>query len=173
MIFVRICIGLLFNLLVGCDFVSVHDYHVWNHDVKKSIEVTNTFLKLNSSGAYNEAYKLFDNNFTDKVSFDSYKNDALNHNPNLGRLKNAEFKYYMVIDGQKDIELVYNCDFEKLSNIPLHFILSGTELDGYKITVIDIGYNYKIFGDDEDKRPQLMVGDGEDKRLQLTIDSAK
>ncbi|CDQ09417.1 protein of unknown function [Acidithiobacillus ferrivorans] len=79
----------------------------------------------------------------------------------------------MVIDGQKNIELIYNCDFEKLSNIPVHFILSGTELDGYKIGVIDIGYNYKVFGDDEDKRPQLMVGDGVDKQLQLTIDAAK
>lgn len=139
--------------LLACEKVTLHDE-------VKAIRVANKFLKLDLAGQYQEAYALCDTGFTEKVDFDTFvKKDSINKDPNLGKMKRAEFKYFMVVGAQKYIELIYNCDFEKISGVPLHFILSGSMIDGYKITVIDVGYSYKTFGKDEDERPRLTVSD--------------
>lgn len=131
------------------------------HDSTAAAALTTKFLRLDANGRYQQAYALCDKAFTDKVSLESFvKNNPLNKDPNLGRLKRAEFRYYMLVGTQDYIELIYDCDFEKLSGIPVHFILSGSASSGYKITVVDIGYNYKVYGKDEDKRPHLTM-DGE------------
>ena len=149
--FLLLIVTFLLLTLTSCQKVSLHDGI-------EAITVVNKFLKLNLEGQYQDAYKFFDIGFTDKVPFNTFENkNSLNKNPILGKMKKAEFKYFMLIGAQNNIELIYDCDFEKLSGVPLHFILSGSQLDGYKITVIDVGYNYKVFGDDEEKRPRLTV----------------
>lgn len=148
-------IAVLPVVLIALSLVSCNNVVI--HDEVEAIKVTNQFLKSDLAGRHKDAYGFFDDAFKHKVSFDNYVKRGINNNPNLGKLRKAEFKYFMLVGTQAYLELIYDCNFEKVQNVPLHIILSGSKSKGYKITVLDIGYNYKSFGEDENKRPKIKV----------------
>lgn len=143
--------------IIMFSFISCRNSSMIVHDERKAIKVANTNIKYLMNDLYQKAYDLCDAEFKSEMTlsqFETFNKQNLN---TLGKWGTVKFEYFLLIGAQPLIELVYTADFEKIKNVPVHFILTGNITKGYEIKVIDFGYNYKPFGEDDEKRPRLTI----------------
>ena len=126
------------------------------HDEHKAAGLGIEFLGNIMDKRYDAAYNLFDDEFKSKVSQQQFIKRTIANEKALGNLLEARLDYFMIVGAEPFLELIFSCKFEKKSNVPVHLI-ARQEGKSYKLTVFDVGYNYKVFGDDEQKRPRLRV----------------
>jgi hypothetical protein len=143
--------------IIMFSFISCHNSSMIVHDEMKAIEVANTNIKYLMNGLYQKAYELYDAEFKNQTTLSQFETFNKHNLNTLGKWGTAKFEYYLLIGAQPLIELIYTADFEKIKNVPVHFILTGNIARGYEIKVIDFGYNYKPFGEDNEKRPRLKI----------------
>jgi hypothetical protein len=149
-----LCVLLL--SILSCVKVKVHDEH-------KAAALGVEYLGNIMDKRYDEAYNLFDDEFKSKVAHQKFLESARYHENVLGNLLEAKLDYFMIVGTDPFVELIFLCNFEKEKNIPVHLIARETG-KSYKLTVVDVGYNYKVFGDQEQKRPKFRV----DKKYEIS-----
>ncbi len=126
------------------------------HDEHKAASLGIEFLGNIMDKRYDAAYNLFDEEFKVKVSQRQFVKRTMAQEKTLGNMLEARLDYFMIVGAEPFLELIFSCRFEKKLNVPVHLI-ARQEGKSYKLTVFDVGYNYKVFGDDEPKRPRLRV----------------
>jgi hypothetical protein len=153
---ISIVLCMLLLTMTACVKVKVHDEH-------KAATLGVEYLRKIMDKRYADAYNLFDDEFKSKVPPQKFDESAAYHENVLGNLLDAKLDYFMIIGTDPVIELIFTCNFEKVKNVPVHLI-AREEGKSYKLTVVDVGYNYKVFGDQEQKRPKLRI----DKKYEIT-----
>jgi|GEM_PF-4089386 len=131
---------LLFSF-ISCVNARIHDEH-------KAAGLGIEFLKNIMDKRYDAAYNLFDDAFKDKVSRQQFVKRTIANEKTLGSLLEAQLDYFMIVGTEPFLELIFSCRFEKKPSVPVHLI-ARQEGKSYKLTVFDVGYNYKVFGKDE------------------------
>jgi hypothetical protein len=143
-------------VMTACVKVKVHDEH-------KAARLGIEYFGKMMDKRYDDVYDLFDDEFKSKVPKQKFEESAVYHENVLGDLLDAKLDYFMIAGTEPIIELIFMCNFEKVKNVPVHLI-AREERKSYKLTVVDVGYNYKVFGDQEQNRPRFKT----DNKYEIT-----
>lgn len=139
-------------LVMTVTLISCGNPSVVVHDEMKAIEIVNANLKHIMNADYENAYNMYDDEFRNNTTLLQFKDSMIGNFGVLGKFEKITFEYYLIIGAEPLMELLYTADFEKEKNVPLHFIVGGDLIKGYEIKVIDFGYVYKPFGEDDERQ---------------------